>query len=201
MNTNFPHFWRNTPNIYGWMDGWNGLHLNDQTFSHLCTSVLCPSRVATRCFLLLALEPKSLQHGRWDRHFTVKLQIHWKVKIICLILWRKRYDGLARDMMELCFTLKQVSHEFPLNFNPANPFCAGMFTIHCTVDTVRQITRLVETDYLICVCVCRCWGCGGGLQGVSAPGQTLRSHQLLPDHQPRSLLWQASPPADHCISK
>lgn len=62
--------------------------------------------------------------------------------------------ALDTYLMKLCFTLKQVSHEFPLNFNPANPFCAGMFTIHCTVDAIRQIIRPVETDYLMCVRVC-----------------------------------------------
>uniref|UniRef100_A0A3Q4ARF3 Copine-3 n=1 Tax=Mola mola TaxID=94237 RepID=A0A3Q4ARF3_MOLML len=31
----------------------------------------------------------------------------------------------------------QVSHEFPLNFKPAQPFCAGMFITHCVVEAYR----------------------------------------------------------------
>uniref|UniRef100_A0A8D3CDY0 Copine-3 n=1 Tax=Scophthalmus maximus TaxID=52904 RepID=A0A8D3CDY0_SCOMX len=50
------------------------------------------------------------------------------------------YDRLTPHFCFLLFYIyAQVSHEFPINFNPANPFCAGRFKIwHGVVQAYQQ---------------------------------------------------------------
>ncbi len=78
--------------------------------------------------------------------------------------------------LSLLLLFFQVSHEFPLNFNPTSPFCAGMLQYQsstpCTWQEIMCINRKLYFSSH------RCGGCGGGLQDVSSSGQTLRAYEL-----------------------
>ena len=99
---------------------------------------------------------------------------------------------------------QQVSHEFPINFNPANPFCAGTFKAVLSLHVI--VKAWFFWDSLAQPCshgrVCRRHpGSGGGLPALSASAQTLGPHQLFSNHQPCGLLRQTSTLAECGLSK
>lgn len=65
----------------------------------------------------------------------------------------------------------QVSHEFPLNFNPSNPFCAGLFTSHCEKDSIiNSVYKIVLQCLDACLILCAhvCVGVEGVVQAYRA---------------------------------
>lgn len=119
-------------------------------FSLLCSDKMFPAfgfgaqvpptwqvRLELKCEITIAWKTLRLSlHGVW---------IQWEIKPCRVYTGHIIANGIVWS--------EQVSHEFPLNFNPANPFCAGMFTNHCTSGIFRHVIRLVEKDKCVLVCV------------------------------------------------
>ncbi len=115
--------------------------------------------------------------------------LQWQ-NVSCVWIWRPDSTFMAGKWNDICCCycdklpeasvyyccFFQVSHEFPLNFNPTSPFCAGMLQYQsstpCTWQEIMCINRKLYFSSH------RCGGCGGGLQDVSSSGQTLRAYEL-----------------------
>lgn len=43
----------------------------------------------------------------------------------------------------------QVSHQFPLNFNPSNPYCAGIENDKCYIVKCKTVPTMLNPDLCI----------------------------------------------------
>lgn len=88
----------------------------------------------------------------------------------------------------------QVSHEFPLNFNPSSPYCQGkgelMLWILGCIDPAFNHMCLAERRYP---------GNCGSLPRRPAPIAAIWTHQLLPYNKPRGTLGLRCSPAEKCL--